>query len=111
MDFFKSTSFWVGFAAAMLITLLVGGLLSALLEKCPAFGPLLLISLGAALLGGFAAQQLFANRVEAATERASGSPLQARIAEARQRLSQSTLSDRLSAAADQLSRLETRLSQ
>ena len=139
MDAFKSTSFWVGFSAAMLITLLIGGLVSAMLDKCPAFGPLLLISIGAALLGGFAAQQFAQARlektavvahlaqqqqgppspsdsvrsvsVEAAEPSGELGSLQERISEARQRLSRSTLNDRIAEAAAQIRRLESRLAE
>ena len=37
----------------MLVTLLVGGLLSATLKQCPAFGWLLVISVAVALISGY----------------------------------------------------------
>jgi hypothetical protein len=124
MDTFKSTSFWMGFSAAMLISLLIGGLVSAMLNKCPAFGPLLLISIGAALLGGFAAQQFAQARLQSAVQSvlpsvsaapsaapAPAGSLQERISQARERLSRSTLDDRIAQAAEQIRRLEARLAE
>lgn len=107
MEFFKKTTFWMGFSAALLASLLVGGLLSAMLSKCPAFGPLLAISIGVALLGGLLAQQIFKSKVdrvtEAAVERVSA-PIQ-RLSQARERLSRESIEDRITRAREQLQRL------
>lgn len=97
MDFFKRATFWIGFSGALLATLLVGGLISAMLSKCPAFGPLLIVSIGVALLSGLLAQQLFGEKVRESVS--------TRLSQARERLSVDSLEDRITRAREQLQRL------
>ena len=64
----RDVTFWLTFATALLLVLLIGGLLSASLQQCPAFGKLLLISVGAALLSGTAAYYLLSMRSSSRSE-------------------------------------------
>jgi len=66
MDLLKSVTFWITFSAVLLASLLIGGLVSATLQKCPAFGWLLLISLASAFIGGLLGSWLLSKRIVAA---------------------------------------------
>jgi len=90
MDIFQSIGFWISFSAVLLVTLIVGGLLSATLAQCPAFGKLLLISVGVAFLGGLLGYWLI-GRMAPAARAASQIDLEgikSRVADIKGRLAQ-----------------------
>lgn len=63
--FYQSVDFWLVFAGALLVSLLIGGLVSGLFGGCPAFGWVLLSSV---LASGIAAY-LYHTQIGAARKR------------------------------------------
>lgn len=80
--FYQTFDFWLVFAGVFLLSLLIGGLLTALFAGCPAFGWLLLGSLLAALLAGY----LYHDRVASSRKRVVRRAASQRIDQLRSRI-------------------------